>query len=331
MPAIMETAEIKNELLSIYANCVKSRYLDEELQRLYHSSKKAEGRYSTALRRPLYSAVGNELGPSIVTILLGKEDILVPRYRGYAAVLGKGASIEHIAAEVFGKKTGTVKGIGDSSSFKDSSCGISGYTTVLGANFSIAVGLAFAKKFKAESGIVVQLFGDGEASRSNFGSALNFASLWKLPLLFICENNGISINSKIPEMSATATIAERAGGYGIEAATTYETKPLHLYERAKNAIKKVREEHRPVLLEIISTRFASHSSRYDEEPFLGTKLPKNDDPLNIFEIELKKLGIGESNLLALQEGEMNTVKDSIKIAKEAQPMSEEDFFAIYHE
>src|SRR3989338_5722888 len=225
----------QEELLDTYDNCIKSRYLDELLQRIFHA-------YHT---RSIFSGIGAEIGPSIVTKLLRHDDYLIPRFRGVAAILGKGISIERVVAEILERKTGTAKGVGDASPFRDPSCGIPGYSISLGGMFAVALGLAFAVKFKKEERVVVQFFGDGEASRPTFGSALNLASLWQLPILFVCENNGISISTRIDEMSTTKTIAERAKGYNTGGETISETDVIYLHERAKTIIAQVRLTRRP--------------------------------------------------------------------------------------
>ncbi|MFY9462056.1 MAG: thiamine pyrophosphate-dependent enzyme [Candidatus Sungiibacteriota bacterium] len=319
-----------DELKAIYRNCLISRHLDERLQEIYHAYVNKMAEWKTMIRF-VNGAVGNELGQSAVAAFLKKEDALIPRYRGYAAVLGKGLAAERIAAEVLRKKTGTAKGLGDTSAFHDTELNICGHSTMLGSNFSVAIGLAFAKKFQNEPGIVVQFFGDGEASRTTFGVTLNLASLWQLPLLLVCENNGVSMHTSISEMSATATLAERAAGYRIAAETVYENKPLQLIERAKNIVTRVREDNQPFLLEIIQKRFVSHSSRYDTEPFFGANISKDEDPLVLFENELEKLGIQESELLTYKKNAARLVNEAILEAEAAEPLSREEFLSIYSE
>ena len=215
----------KKELLVAYENCLKARFLDDRLQREY---------FSDTERIPnFFSGIGSEVGPGIVACLLDRHDYLVPHYRGFAALLAKGLQPNVIAREFFSKKMALSKRRMDATPPADPTHHISGSSMILGANFSIALGLAFARVFKKESGIVMHIFGDGEASRSTFGSALNLASLRKLPLLFVCENNGVSIASKLKEMSSTSTVALRAKGYGILGETVRDTKPLDLYRRAK--------------------------------------------------------------------------------------------------
>ena len=163
------------KLWLLYENCLKARCLDEKLQEVYHNTRKGI----------LFSGVGSEVGPAAVASLLKQDDYLIPRYRGYAALIAKGVPIERIAGEKLQRSIGTAMGIGDASPYRYAQCGVAGNTIVLGGGFAIAVGLALSFKLKKEDRIVAIFFGDGEASRNTLGGALNLASLWGLPLFFL--------------------------------------------------------------------------------------------------------------------------------------------------
>lgn len=316
-----------SELLRVYENCVKCRYLDERLQQLFYQYKNMPNRGL----RVLFSGIGAEVGSSMVSVLLMTEDCIIPHYRGFAEILGKGITIKSIAAEIFRRKTGSGKGIGDASPFRDVEHNIYGSSIVLGANFSIAVGLGFAVKFKKEPGIVVQFFGDGEASRSTFGSALNLASVWQFPILFVCKNNNISIDTKIEEMSSTETIAERAHGYNLNSETVSDLEPIRLYEAVQKSISYVREEGKPFLLEILERRFATHTTRLDDSPFLGSMIAPQEDPLRQLENALKNLGVSEDELSVYQRRVLAAVDAEIAAVLFDPMLSQEEFFSIYYE
>ena len=318
------------ELLRIYINCLISRSLDETLQEYFHGDSE-EQRPGSGRIRVAHPAIGNELGPSAVAAFLRNEDFLIARYRGYAALLGKGMSPERIVAEMLRKRTGSSKGLGHHALFHDTDHAIFGSSLILGSNFSTAVGLAFAKKIKKEPGIVVLFFGDGEASRLPFCGALNLAALWGLPLLLVCENDGVSLDASIRETSATPTIAERAKGFRVECATLPMTDPLALAARAKEIVENVRERQKPFLLEILEERYAPQSTLYTDKPFLGEMIPREKDPLALFEKELARLGIDRSVLASRKadvERALGAAKDA---AEQAEQISEDEFLAIYHE
>ena len=317
----VHTKKIERELLRVYENCIKSRLLDEKLQELYFDGR----------THILFSGVGAEVGPSTIALLLGQNDYLVPHYRGYAALLGKGVLIEKILGEKLGRKTGSTMGIGDAAPFQDPKHNVLGYTINLGTNFSIAIGIGLAVKLKKEEGIVAVFFGDGEASRNTLGGALNLASLWRLPILFVCLNNGMSISIPITEMSSTKTVAERARGYHVETETISETEISHLYERTQKIVTSIRDEKQPFLLEIKQKRFPPHSSNYDNHPFLGSMIPKDEDPLFHLETFLRRSSVSNTELFESREKINNLIESAFAEALNEKQLSEEDFFSIYHD
>ena len=318
-----------NELLKIYANCLRSRRLDEELQNCYYSDP--EWKRPDGIVRSLHSAIGNELGESAVACFMQSEDFLVARYRGYAALLGKGMNPERIVAEVLRKKIGPTKGLGGNSLFHDTERNIFGSSLILGSNFSTAVGLALAKKIKNAAGIVVLFFGDGEASRPAFCGALNLAALWELPLLLVCENDGVSLDASIRETSATPTIAERAKGFRVECATLSMSDPLAFAARAKEVVRNVREQRTPFLLEILEERHAPQSTFSDDKPFLGEMIPREKDPLTLFEKELVRLGIDSSTLAGRKTDAERAIAAAKAVAEQAEQISADEFLSIFYE
>lgn len=316
-------------LLKIYKNSILSRYLEECFLSLYHENSQLlnDGFGSHSI----FSGIGTEIGPSTVTTQLSREDILIPRYRGFAAFLGKGMSLQKIVSELLQKQTGASKGIGDAAGLRDPDIGIPGYSINLGGMFGVTLGLAFAKRVKKGPGIVVQFFGDGEASRSTFGSALNLAMIWKLPILFVCENNGVSISMNIEKMSATLTIGERARGYGMPHITASDRDPLLMYENTKSAVAYVREKGLPMLFEIVEKRVSPHSSEFDSVPFLGKDIPPGDDPLEILKDVIVAHGISKSNLESITVNVRRAIDGALDAAMKEERLSEKEFFSIYHE
>lgn len=309
-------------LFLIYETAIKSRYLDEQLQKLT---------YDKIATRLLFSSIGTEVGMSMIAHILQSADYLVPRYRGYAALLGRGVPLHAIIAEVLRRESGTAKGIGDSSPFHDFSNNVYGYSTMLGTSFSTAVGLALASKIKKEERMTTHIFGDGEASRSTFGSALNLSSVWQLPLLFVCENNRISIRSKIETMSSTSTIAERAKGYNVDHATISETTDsLHMFELIKDICEYVRKNRKPFLLEILQTRYNPHSSIYDKTPTYGDVIPVEIDSIMILEKKIISLGLPKSEIEKKRRATTQIIDLTIKKVLEEAPVTENTFRSIYH-
>lgn len=311
----------KEEFASIYENALVGRDLEEKLQIWSRQEKK----------RALFSGIGSELGPSVITFYLNPADYLIPRYRGFTAIIGKGLDPEKIFGEFMRKNCGTAKGVGDSGSFQDIALGICGYSVVMGANFGTAIGIGLAVKLKQDNRIVVCFFGDGESSRGTFGSALNIASLWKLPILFVCQNNNISMDTPLKFMSATSGIAERAAGYNLPALTLNDKEPLKLIEHTKEAVDYVRRKKSPFLLEIMEERFAPHVSLRGHELFLGKNIPDGRDSLVIFKNFLIKERINTKLLSDIEKGAQKMVDESFMAASQCQDTNFSDFISIYYE
>lgn len=318
----MESEADKKLLMRIYENCWKARFLDEALRQLLPAE----------FPRSFFSGYGSELGPSVISLLLKKEDYLIPHYRGFAAFLGKGIAPERIVGEFLRKKTGTTHGLGDSTAFRDPALGIPGYSINLGAMFAVSIGLALAVKSKRENRIVVHCFGDGEASRTTFGSALNLGSLWRLPILFVCLNNYLSIETRLEDMSSTKNIADRADGYSMEKETLSDDQPVPVYERTQEIMAKIRKDGRPVLLEIREERFTPHSSRYTKDINALPSIPEKKDSVLLLEKALsEKFGIELEKLHDLKNGAASSIRKAISIAEAGGDPSLEDFLAIYRE
>ena len=313
----------KSRLLSIYETCYKTRLLDERLQQAYFRDG--------ARMQGFFSGIGTEIGQALVAGLLLHDDYLVPHYRDYAAVIQKGMPLDDLVALLRGKKAGPSKRIYTTTLPQNIPHNIYGTSIILGINFSIAVGLALAKKMKGEPGIVVQFFGDGTASRSTFGSALNLASLLDLPMLFVCHNDGVSIESTIRDTSSTPTIAERAQGYAIQAETVSSAEPLTLYERAERAVAFVRENAKPYLFEIAERRFPSHAVRYSAEPFLTAMIPTGEDPLNRFAKALRELQIPDADIEQCEQNAKNAVDKAFMRAEASSPVPENELYSVFHE
>ncbi len=315
----MDTSE---NLLVIYEKCLLARFLDERLQQWF---------YAGVPLAPFLSGVGAEIGSGIVASLLEQKDVLLPHYRGFSEIIGKGADIHGIAGEILRKHTGLARGMGDVCSFQDRDNNIIGSSIVLGTKFSIAIGVGYAEKFKKRSSLLAVFFGDGEASRSTFGSALNIASLWKLPVLFVCRNNGLSINASIERMSSTETIAERAKGYSLPSATVSDLEPEALYETALAALQHVRNGNGPFLLEIMERRFGPHLIKSRTSAFLGTMIKNDEDPLRRFEAFLKKSGVSEQQLSEKQERVQRDIEQTLERTMSDRKLSSEEIFSTYEQ
>ncbi len=170
----------KEKLREIYEKMLKIRYFEEKARELFTSGE---------IPGFLHSYLGEEAVATGVCAALEKDDYITSTHRGHGHVIAKGAKLDKMMAELFGKKTGYCKGKGGSMHIADFSIGVVGAIGIVGAGIPIANGVALASKMKKTKRVAVSFFGDGASNQGSFHEALNLASIWDLPVVFICENN----------------------------------------------------------------------------------------------------------------------------------------------
>jgi len=193
---------------------------------------------------------------------LRKDDYIQSTHRGHGHAIAKGARFDKTLAEIFGKATGYCKGKGGSMHAADFSSGILGACGVVGAGLPLATGAALSAKMRKSGQVVACFFGDGASNQGTFHESLNMASLWKLPILFVCENNLYAMGTNISKATAVPDIAVRAQGYGIPGVIVDGNDVVDVYKAAHEAIKRARNGEGPTLIEAKTYRHKGHS-RFD--------------------------------------------------------------------
>jgi acetoin:2,6-dichlorophenolindophenol oxidoreductase subunit alpha len=189
---------------------------------------------------------------------LHREDVLFTSHRGHGHVLAKGSDLEKTFAEILGRETGLCRGRGGSMHLVDATNGILGATGVVGGNLALAAGAAWAAQAQATGNISVVFFGDGATGAGAFHETLNLASLWRLPVLFVCENNGVAEFTSREEHSNVKHVSDFAAPYGIPTKTVDGNDLPAVYAAAEAAIGSVRRGAGPYLLECMTFRMAGH-------------------------------------------------------------------------
>jgi pyruvate dehydrogenase E1 component alpha subunit len=210
------------------------------------------------LTMPYYSARGQECIPAAVSVLLTKEDYLVTIYRGIHDMIAKGVPTKLIWAELAGRSTGTCKGKGGPMHVTHPESGCMVTTGVVGAGLPIGCGLALAAQVRGEKRVTVTNFGDGASNIGAFHESLNLASVWKLPVIFMCQNNRYAEHTSYAKGTSIESIAERAKGYSIPGVRVDGNDPVALYHVARAAIERARAGQGPTLIEAMTFRFNGH-------------------------------------------------------------------------
>jgi pyruvate dehydrogenase E1 component alpha subunit len=212
------------------------------------------------VRGPLHLSTGQEAVAAGVCHHLKHTDLLTSTHRGHGHTLAKGANVNAMMCELFGRATGTNKGKGGSMHIADFSVGMLGANGVVAAGLPIAVGAAHALKIKGRADIAVCFFGDGAVNRGPFLEALNWAGVYQLPVLFVCEDNRISATTPTGPMTAGSGASARAESMGIAAITVDGNDVLAVHEAAGRLAAEVRAGSGPRFLHAVTYRFKGHVS-----------------------------------------------------------------------
>lgn len=247
-----------DKLLDIYTRILRIRRFEEEVGKLF-----AQGQLPGFVH--LY--IGEEAVGAGVCAALRDDDYIVSTHRGHGHVLAKGGDMKRMMAELFGKRDGYCKGKGGSMHIADFSIGMLGACGIVGGGIPIAVGAALSAKTRGTDQVAVTFFGDGAANEGSFHESLNLASVLKLPVIFVCENNQYGEFTPATSAMNIKDIALRAQGYGIPGVIVDGTDAIAIYEVAQKAIARARSNEGPTLIEAKTHRRGGHAE--GEEAFLG--------------------------------------------------------------
>jgi pyruvate dehydrogenase E1 component alpha subunit len=238
-----------SQLFEAYKKMVLIRKFELAAKRLFEANK---------LPGFLHLYVGQEAVATGVCSALKARDQITSTHRGHGHLIAKGGDVKKMMAELFGKSTGYCKGRGGSMHISDYNTGILGANGIVGAGIPIATGAAFAFKYKGEDSVAVSFFGDGASNRGTFHEALNIASAFKLPVIFICENNLYAISVDSRHVNSVKDIADRAVGYSMPSVIVDGNDVNAVYEATVTAVARARAGEGPTLIECKTWRHLGH-------------------------------------------------------------------------
>lgn len=268
-----------------------------------------------------YPCGGQEAIPAAIAQAMRPDDYAVITYRCIHDTIAKGASMREVMAEMYGRESGTSKGKGGPMHLSDPKTGLMVTTGIVGAGMPIANGLALAEKFKGSGKVVVVSFGDGAANIGAFNESLNMASLWNLPVVFVCQNNLYAEYTSFAESTKTNSISDRAAGYAMPGVKVDGTDPAAVYAAAAEAIARARGGQGPTLLECVAYRLQGHAfgSAEDHMDPVGLATARACAPVKSFRETLKtKYGVGEDEIAAIDKAAADEVEDAVAYAESSQ-------------
>ncbi len=241
---------------------------------------------------------------------LNPTDQVFATYRGHGHAIAKGLDLKSLMAELLCKQTGCSGGRGGSMHLCDVSKDFWGTNAIVAAHIPIAAGMALSNKLRGNGRVTVVFFGDGASCEGAFFETLNMATLWKVPVVFVCENNGYAISVPTKLAIPIENIAQRADGFGLPGVTVDGNEPIAVYGAMKQAVARARQGEGPTLLECKTVRWERHSAisagKYENED--AAEAWKRADPIPRLEAELRRRGISDDELLSRKE-RARTVND----------------------
>ena len=252
---------------------------------------------------PYYSYRGQEVIPSALAVNLRDTDYLCTIYRGIHDMLAKGLPLKDLWAEIAGRVDGTCKGKGGPMHLTAPDKGVMVTTGIVGASMPIANGLAWASQLRGEDRVSVATFGDGASNIGAFHESLNLAAVWKLPTIFVCQNNRYGEHTKYAKATGAAQIADRAIAYGMPGVRVDGNDPIAMYNVAREAVERARAGEGPTLIEAMTFRFHGHvfgdAGNYIPKEELAEAIA--NDPYPRFRAKLIADGISTEEALAAIE------------------------------
>lgn len=297
-------------------------YWYELMQLIRQFELKAEEMYKMAgkIRGFFHAYVGQEAIAAGCMTATRHEDPFITAYRDHGLALAKGTSANACMAELYGKATGCAKGKGGSMHFFDVKNYFFGGHGIVGAQIGTGAGLAFAEKYKGTDNVVLTFFGDGAARQGMLHESFNLAMLWKLPVIFICENNNYAMGTSIERTSNVRDIYKLADAYEMPADQVDGMHPEAVHEAVERAVRRARQGDGPTLIEMKTYRYKGHSisdpqkyrSKDEVEEY------KSKDPIQLVLKTIYENSFATEAEIAAIDARINkVVEDSVKFAEES--------------
>ena len=315
-----------------------SKQLDmlRSMQTIRRFEERASDDYQAgAIYGVVHCYIGEEAVAVGVCAALNGDDQIISTHRGHGHCLAKGADLNRMMAELYGRQTGYCKGKGGSMHIADFSIGMLGANGIVAGGIPIVTGAGLAAQLEGRGRVAVSFFGDGASNAGPFHESINIAATWKLPMLYVCENNLYSAGTTAAETLALSDVAARAAGYGIPGVVVDGNDVMAVYEAAEAAVNRARAGQGPTLIECKTYRWRGHTERpgqADPRPQEEIEAWQQRDPINRFATNLMDQGLLTEETWQKMDAEiLAAIEDAVKFAEDspfpAPEAAVEDIFA----
>src|SRR6476659_5594687 len=314
----------KEQLIGLYRQMLLIRRFEE---------KSAEAYVAGKIGGFCHLYIGQEaVGVGSISAIR-KDDYVLASYREHGLALAKGMTARSIMAELFGKATGCSKGKGGSMHMFDKELGFLGGHAIVGGQIALATGTAFATKYLGTDQVTLCYFGEAAVNQGAFHESLNMAQLWKVPCIYICENNQYGMGTSLERAMSFQNIAQKACAYEIASEFVDGMDVLAVREATQRAVERARKDYLPTLLEIRTYRFMGHSMSDPGNYRTRAEIEKYQerDPINLFVASLKEEKIVDDKTLQQMDSEIKEqIERAVRFAEESPlPAPEELYTGVY--
>ncbi len=310
--------------LQMYTTMLRIRRFEEKVVELFAQGK---------IPGFVHSYIGEEAVAAGACAALEPTDYITSTHRGHGHLIAKGGDLKYMMAELYGKKTGYCKGKGGSMHIADVDLGILGANGIVGAGIPIATGAALSSQLQKNGRVALCFFSDGASNRGTFHEGINMASIWKLPVVFLCENNMYGISMPQKRGMAIEDIADRASAYGIPGVVVDGNDVIAVYEAVKEAVKRARSGGGPTLIEAKTARWRGH---FEGDPQIYRTPEEIEEwkkkcPIKRFEEKLLKMGVlSEEKIKEIEDMIAKEIEEAVRFAEESPyPEPEEALEDVY--
>ena len=278
----------------------------------------------------MHQAVGQEAVAAGVVSALNPDDTITSTHRGHAHCVAKDVPLKEMMAEMFAKREGSCRGMGGSMHLTDFSKGMLGAFAIVASGIPIATGAALSARVRGSGQVAVSFFGDGAVNEGIFHEALNMAALWKLPAIYIIENNQYALSMTVAESSAVPNLASRACAYGMPDLRVDGNDVLAVYEATRETVERARAGEGPTLIETLTYRIRGHA-RFEAagcRPEAEVESWKSADPIERLAAGMIAGGLAtEEQLNSIRQDAEAAIEEAIEYAGSCSDVEAEDYLA----
>jgi len=322
MQEIQTVTVSKETVLAMYEKMVKTRFFDDKIKSLIDEGYRINE----------HSTRGQEAGPVGACAALNDDDYIMPYHRGWAWGIGKGLEPKYMLAELMGKSTGYMHGKGGAHFGFLEKC-VLGKSGVIGANIPIAAGVGLAMRQQNSKKVCISFLGSGACNTGYFHEGMNLAALWKVPIIYFCEDNKYQMSDRSENVASYQSITNLATAYNIEHYTVDGNDALECYSATSKCVKKARDGKGPFIIEVKTYRMEGHSFKdsFEYKSQVENNAWKEKDPILRLERELVEIyKVDEADLLYLQKEIFEEIEQAADFAIQSPyPDKEEILSGVY--